>query len=237
LSLSVHASNEETAKSHNKVYVEPTYVQTAQTAGEYKLVPYKERRGKWGATLSAGYSAYTPANLESSFVGAGIASPYETTQMPLIETQVVFKRNFPFASIGGELGLSYMATNSTSGPVDTTLDFKMLRVGATIAIDSLFSEPWLVPYGSAGVYTIYFDESLSGITFSGSTRVAPYLSGGVLIQLDWIDRTAARISYQETGTQSTFLYVEGRTLIASSAEQDPDYSSDVHWNTGIRVEF
>lgn len=208
-----------------------------KTSGEYRLVPYRERRGKWGSTVSVGYSSYVPANLESSFVGVGIASPYEEPTMPFIEGQFVYKRNFPFASMGVEIGLGYLSTSATNSPVEPALEIKILRFGGTFAIDSLFAEPWFVPYGSAGLYTVYFDETLSGITFSGSTRVAPYLSAGALIQLDWIDRRAARISYQDSGTQSTFLYAEGRNMMASSVEQDPDYSSDFHWNAGIRVEF
>lgn len=241
MSLNVFAANEdsiEISTESHKVYVEPSYVETTRTENRFELKPYLERRGKWGSTLSLAYSAYVPENLESSFVAAGILQPYSKPTLPLVEAQYVFKRNTPIGSLGGELGLGYFSNSSSDTSIsDSSLQFKMVRLGVVAAIDTLYKEPFLVPYGSAGIYTIYFREEQNGISFNGNTQVAPYLSAGAMFLLDWLDRDAARISYEDTGTQCSYLFGEVRSMMKSAAEQDPDYSSAWHWNAGLRVEF
>ena len=237
MSFNVLAQDESSVEIQ-KVQVEPSYVETVKTDARFQLKPYLERRGKWGSTLSLAYSAYAPENLESSYVAIGIAQIYQKPTAPMIELQGTFKRNTPIGSLGAELGFGYFSSGSNDTTVaDSTIEFKMLRMGVTASLDTLYKEPFIVPYGSAGLYTIYFTETQGDLSFIGNTQVAPYLSAGAMFLLDWLDRDAARISYEDTGTQSSFLFGEIRTMMASGAEQDPDFSSAWHWNAGVRVEF
>src|SRR5262245_12577415 len=86
LSLAQQAepSSEYTGKP-GMVIVEPTDVISTKIDGDYKLVPYLERRGRWGFTASVAYSSYEPINYEPDFVADEFASIYETTDMPMIE--------------------------------------------------------------------------------------------------------------------------------------------------------
>lgn len=230
-------SQDESSTENRKVIVEPSYVEVSKTEGLFRLMPYKERRGNWGTTVSVGYSAYKPDNFESNFVAADISKPYEKAELPLIEVQFVFKRNTNYGSLGGELSAGLYSNESDDPGIDSSLEFKMYRLGLVLALDAFGEEPFIVPYGSLGLYTISYSETLGVIHHNGNTQVAPYLTAGAMFQLDWIDRRAARVSYEDSGTQSSFIFAEGRTMLESSDESDPDYSSSVHWNAGVRVEF
>jgi hypothetical protein len=230
-------SDDSTPTESHKVTVEPSYVEVTKTEDLFHLMPYKDRRGKWGETVSIGYSSYEPKNFESNFVAADISQPYTKAETPLIEAQFVFKRNTTYGSIGAELGIGMYSNTSDDPGIESTLEFKMYRLGANIALDTLSPEPYIVPYASAGLYTVQYNETLGEVHHKGNTQVAPYLAGGLMFQLDWIDRRAARVSYEDSGTQSSFIFAEARTMLASSDESDPDYSSSVHWDAGLRIEF
>jgi hypothetical protein len=234
--LNAFADDESSAESH-KVFVEPSYVEVTKTEDLFRLMPYKERRGKWGTTVSIAYSSYEPENFESNFVAKENSQPYEKADLPLIEGQLVYKRNTSYGSLGGELGVGMYENESDDPVIESNLSFRMYRLGAVIALDAFAKEPLIVPYGSAGAYMIEYEETLGEVHHKGNTQLAPYLTAGFMFQLDWLDRRSARISYEESGTQSSFAFVEGRTMLASSEESDPDYSSSLHWNAGIRIEF
>jgi hypothetical protein len=74
-------------------------------------------------------------------------------------------------------------------------------------------------------------------TFGGNTQVAPYFTFGAQINLDWLDPISSRQGYEENGIQATFVYIEGRKFIASTAARDPDFENDIEPNIGLRMEF
>src|SRR5262245_18617575 len=70
------------------VYVEPSAVSTMETEGEYKLVPYRERRPKWGSVYNVGYSSYEPIYYEPDFVPVDFSDVYESPELPMIDVTV-----------------------------------------------------------------------------------------------------------------------------------------------------
>ena len=104
-------------------------------------------------------------------------------------------------------------------------------------LDTLFSEPYAAPYASVGGYVMQFDESYAGNDFLGNTQVSPYATLGVMAELDWIDPDAARIGYETSRLQSTFLFAEIRKYFQSSKARDPDFESGITPGAGLRVEF
>lgn len=221
------------------VEVEPTYLEVSRTNGGYDLIPFRERRGRWGSQISIGYSRYTPYNYASEFSPFSYDETYgNVPNLPLIEIQYTLKRNFSWGSIGVELGAGMYENSSAIPELDSQLRLIPIRLGATLILDGLFRYPYIAPYGSVGAYTMVFDETLNGDnTYSGNTQAAPYFSFGAELNLDWLDPISSRQDYEENGIQATFLYVEGRKFMASSAARDRDFENEIEPNVGLRIEF
>lgn len=205
---------------------------------DYVLRSYQERRGGWGAIFGIAYSSFNPTNYASAFLAQNFTSIYgNNADTPLLEGQLVVKENFSFGSIGIEGGVGYYDTTSGSTLIVSELQFMELRLGVILILDTLFQEPYVAPYASAGAYTIFFNETMQGNAFGGNTQVAPYFTVGLQATLDWIDTDAARVAYNEGRIQSTFLFAEVRTYVASAAKTDANFGANFVPGGGIRLEF
>lgn len=222
----------------NKVYVEPSYISTTAVNGEYRLIPYAERRGRWGTTVGLSYESYEPREYEPNYANETYDGLYGSPSLPFIELQFTVKRNFSSGSLGLELGVAQFQNGSADKNfVDSELTLTPIRLGVVYALDNLGAEPYWAPFVSAGAYIIMYKEVLGENSFNGNSQVAPYFTGGIAFPLDWIDRRGARRAYEESGIERSYFVVDGRMLMASSSEQDPDFSSSFHWGAGLRVEF
>src|SRR5262249_26261364 len=67
LNADVEEPDVETLIRNKMVFVEPTNVTVGKVNEEWKLLPYLQRRGHWGATFSVGFCAYQPYNYEPNF--------------------------------------------------------------------------------------------------------------------------------------------------------------------------
>lgn len=223
------------------VVVEPTNLTKVQDDGSYNLVPYGERRGKWGVLFGLEYSTYEPYDYEPNFIALDYKDVYGAPEVPFLEVQFGVKRNFSIASLGLEAGVGVFKAESKENLVDltnSTLVLYPIRMGFTLALDNLFSdEPWVVPYVNGGAYTIFFRESQASASFNGNTQVAPYAIGGLAITLDWLDRRSAREAYESSGIEASHLFVEARKYFGNDVEKDPDFETDPVWGAGIHVEF
>lgn len=236
-SAEVEESTEKPPDDGQWVEVEPTNLLPSDITGIYYLIPYRNRRTAWGYTVSFGYSSFKPINYEPNFIALPYGDVYSTAELPLVELQYSIKRNFVLGSIGVELGVGMYQNESDSELIESDVRFLPVRLGLNLALDNLTFEPFVVPYAMGGVYTIFYDEKVAGTSFGGNTEVAPYLGFGVAVQLNWVDREAARISYMESGIENTFLYAEVREFLASQAAKDPDFSTGFDWGAGVRLEF
>lgn len=220
------------------VEVEPSQLLPSDITGIYYLVPYRYRRDKWSHTVSVGYSSFDPINYEPNFVTANFDEVYNAAaDLPLMELQYSMKRNMVIGSIGLEIGAGFYKNSADSDLVASDLQVIPVRVGLNLSLDNLYYEPYVVPYGFVGAYTIFYDESVEGSSFGGNTQAAAYFGGGLAFQLNWLDRESARISYLDSGVENTFIYVEARQFFASQAAADPDFSTAFNWGAGVRLEF
>lgn len=88
------------------------------------------------------------------------------------------------------------------------------------------------------MYTVIFREELTGgSSNNGNTEAAFYFHAGAQFQIDWIDRDGSRLAFQESGVESTFIYGEMQSYLASGNTADGDFSNDVSYAGGLRVEF
>lgn len=219
------------------VEVEPSNIVPSELTGSFHLVPYRIRRSDWGMNVSVSYSSFEPSSYSPDPVQANYSDVYSGAEMPLIELQMTAKYNMKLGSLGLDLGIGTFRESSDSDIVESELTLMPIRLGASLILDALFIEPYVVPYASGGVYTINFKESYNSVTFEGWTQAAPYVSAGLQFQLNWIDPASARDSYIDAGIENTFLYVEGRKFFASTAAKDPNFETDFHINGGMTVEF
>lgn len=221
------------------VLVEPQIVTSMEVEEEYKLLTYRERRSKWGTTYSLGYSTYEPIYYEPDFSPVDFTDVYSSPELPLIEFVFTLKRNIDLGSVGMELAVgAYQNASDKKELSDSSLTLIPVRVGGGIYLDTLSSEPMFVPYFKGGVYTMIFREELNGgSSHNGNTEAALYMNGGVAFSLDWIDRAGARFAYQESGVESTYIYLEFQKYMASSNVADGDFSNDVSYAGGLKLEF
>lgn len=219
------------------VEVEPAYAVTSDVTGALMLVPYRLRRDSTGVIVGFSYSNFEPIDYEPRFITGDFDSIYSTAEGPLFEFTYGYKWHLFMGSIGLELGAGIYSNTSEDPDVDSTLTLIPVKAGIIISLDNLFYEPYVVPYGGGGVYTIVFKEELAATSFNGTTQAAPYWVAGLLFQLNWLDKVSARTSYIESGVENTFLYAEARQMFTSSAAADPDFGTEVHLDAGIKVEF
>lgn len=229
---------EERAKK-GLVLVEPSVVADVKTNEEYKLVPYRERRAGWGSTFSLGYSSYEPIYYEPDFTPAQFTDVYSSPDLPMTELLVAVKKNLSIGSFGVEFGVGgYMNESDDTDLSDSSLLLIPLRVGAVFYLDAMTAEPIVVPYVAGGGYTVIYKEELTGgSSNNGNTQISMYAHGGIALSLNWIDRDGARQAFQESGIENTFAYFELQKYIESGAESDGDFSNDVSYAGGVRVEF
>lgn len=220
------------------VTVEQAPIISTKADGNYSLLPYRDRRGDWGTTIGVSYSTYEPKNYEPNFVQSGFDDVYSFSEMPLIELNVAFKRNARGFSYGGEVSVGIYNNDSNNlSLVDGSLQLIPVKIGGIVLLDALAPTPLFVPYLSAGGWIMMYQEDNNSSTFKGNTQVAPYINAGVAISLDWIDKDAARTSYEESGLEATYAFFEARSMFEGQAAKDPDFSSAINFAGGLKVEF
>lgn len=221
----------------NEVIVDPVPIQTVTNDSVYKLVNYDERKEKWSTLFSVGYGQINFPNFETNFLVENFSQVYGESA-PYYELQYGVNRNFDWVALGLEFGAGYLKVDALEGLSDTpSLTLIPIKVGARISFNSLFNEPYILPYVSGGAYLMMYEESLNSSTSEGNATVAGYYSAGLAFQLNWVDPKASRVSFIQYGLQNSFLYVEAKQYLSSEQEQDPDFSSDPSISAGILLEL
>ncbi len=217
------------------VIVEPRNLIPVNGSNKLEMVSYSSRRKKWGQLWGLSYGLYKPSNYELDGIEAEY-DEYYPSGLGLIQVEGIYKRNFDTFSIGGYLSVGYFNVSSDVENFESDLSVMPLKLGFYFSLDTLWREPWVVPYVHGGIYTIYFDETSNGSTLNGTTLVSYYATGGLMMQLDWADDSTAREAYIENGIENTFLFVEANYMAASIEEQDPDFNA-IYVSGGLKLEF
>jgi hypothetical protein len=184
--------------------------------------------------VGAQASAYSPTDYIPDFRRTQTFDDvYGAGKNIMVELTLGLKFNFFLGSLtANATGGYFSAKNNTTG---ATLTATPITGTVILALDRLFKEPYIVPYGYGGVYTVIYKESEGGLSVSGNSGMAPVVGGGLMFQLDWIDYDGNDYAYNEYGLENTYLYVEGRTFIKSST--GADFSTPLQLAGGLRLEF
>jgi hypothetical protein len=201
------------------------------------LLPYRKRRESWGSFVTVGWSQYSPTEYTPDFTIENFSSYYGNAEGPMMELTVTPKKNFGLGSIGADIGVGYYMNEGKDGSELTLIP---VRLGLSLSLDTIFEEPYIVPYGAIGMYTIAYKESTASVSVNGNTLAAMYFSFGLKFQLDWIDSDGDYSSYDEQGMENTFLYVEARNYgVPESTNPDLASPEDEPFQigAGISLEF
>jgi hypothetical protein len=224
----------------NLVEVEPLGVilsPDGKTTGD--LVPYRDRRAKWGAEFSITYSLFHPTNYESDFADPSLINFENLYGVGgLVELAAGYRYKFAMGSLGLDAAYGFY-TNSADDTSfgDIKLNVQQIRLGGKFVMDAVMKEPYIAPYVGGGAYVAFFSEKLSGNSFNGQTDPAGYYYGGLMFQLNWLEKPAAIDAYTESGVENTYLFVEARKYLASSTARDPDFSTGMDLAAGVNLEF
>lgn len=196
-------------------------------------LPYRERRNDFGLLMSIGTGQYTPDNYIPDFVvNNDFESFYGDAEQVYFDLDVALKWNVAFGSLALNAGVGSYQNEGRLGAKFSAIP---LRLGLTLGLDALFSEPYVVPYFAGGAAMVYFNESLASQTIRGNTGVGFYAETGLLFQLDWLDPDTDRMALQEIGLENTFLYVAGRMM--SFPSKDADFATPLQLAMGAKLEF
>ncbi len=222
----------------NSDFVEEEYVnyKTAEAPLD-RLASYKERRMGTGGYLTIAYSQFRPLDFNPNYDVNDFDTIYGGDSTQMIEFSMEYKLNFLLGSIGFGLGVGYQKLTSDINFVDSYLSVVPIRLEAIYSFDNLFDDPWLVPYGVAGLYTVYYREEQASLATTGTTEAAPYFGGGVSFRVDGFMPEESFNAYRENFQENTFVFVEVRKWMASSNFQDPNFETGFQFGAGARFEF
>jgi hypothetical protein len=197
-------------------------------------VPYRDRRSKISGFFGFEGGTYAPVNYMPQInTGQTYGSYYSGGAAPNVELVFGAKFNFFLGSIGAQVGGGFFSATASSGAV---LTVNPITAGLIYSMDSLFKEPYVVPYVVAGAYTDIYKEVDQGLSIDGQTSYAPFYSVGLMFQLDWIDPETHDSGYKDFGLENTFIFLEMRSFLASN-DFNADFSTPLQFSGGFRFEF
>ncbi len=173
------------------------------------------------------------------------------------------KYNFPsFGSLSLGLGGGYYKNKGNNG---LELSMIPLTTELTLTIDSIMNEPYFAPYAGIGLAYVYFKEKYPTITQNPNPPPTPdnaptstiaeqkgnqfalYYNVGVLLQLDWLEKSADR-SMQLIGVENTYIKVGiihffrniealNKLLNKDQIPRSRDLTSKIALYIGLQLEF
>jgi len=198
--------------------------------------PYPLRRTRWGGYFGVQSGLYTPANYLPDFKpGQTFSAYYGDEKTPLGEITFGLKLNFFLGSLSTNFTGGYFSAKNSRD--NSALVLYPLTGGLLLALDNIFDEPYVVPYGLFGAYTVFYNEKVGGLSVSGNSAMGMFYAAGLMFQLDWIDQDSDYHGYDDYGLENTFLFVEARSFLTSSNSRDPDLSTPIQIGGGLKVEF
>lgn len=226
--------------SYDKVIVEPSYVVKDSDNNKQYSRYYPDRRKKWGGTVSLGvgkpeFNEYTTA----VSAGADFATTYDSGKDLLYDLNINFKRNFSALSLGLNIGVSFAKVGSKEDTPDLDITLNPLRLGLVAALDNVFKKnPYIVPYIGAGIQTIKYEEEnkTTELSEKETSGMSQYINGGLMFQIDWIDRETGLESFYEAGLQNTFIYLDFINYMSAEEKNKPNLEAAI-LSAGIRVEY
>jgi hypothetical protein len=197
--------------------------------------PYRDRRSRFTGLFGIEAGTYAPVNFNSQEISGGPSySSLYSANLPNIEVVFGTKFNFLLGSLAAQFSGGYFSASNTGQ--SATLTVTPLTLGLTYGLDTIFKEPYVVPYFTGGLYTDIWKEVAQGLTAQGRTGFGPFFAIGLLFQLDWMDTETHETGYRDFGLENTFVFLEARSFLATD-DGPIDFSTPLQVSGGFKFEF
>lgn len=225
----------------DKVEVEEVENVEVLSAQDIEL-PYKERRSRWGLEVGFQHEQVLPFNYVSGVPDVSVVNYSDfagSNSIPLNKFFLGGKFNTSLGSLaaGIEYGSGSLYLPADNGE-NTSMDLTKEGLYMSLYLDSIFSEPYVVPYGTFNVFRLTYSEAVDGKgTYDGTTDFMMGYTLGALFQLNWLDKESARTGLRDSGIQNTYVDVYVSSYMPSIDDLDPNFETEFDLGVGLRVEF
>ena len=212
-------------------------------------LPYRERRQAWafiwGFNLVTMYPNKMMTNTDTSANPGQIkfADRFYNQNLYLYQLEALAKVNFSLGSIAagiliGAGDLSLPESGSAIGKTGGSL--RLIKGGgsAYLFLDSIFSEPYVVPYvGAHMAQMTYRDVYIKdSIERSGTNGFSAAIQAGFLFQLNALDRATAFKARKSFGIENTFIDLFVLQHSSNPNSGQPNLTTNFDYGFGFRVE-
>ena len=209
---------------------------------EFSL-PYRDRRPRHQFTANVQYENFAPTGYFSPVVAdpttvdSSYQGVYNQEDIPLVGISLGYKFNMPF--LGLEIAPFYGTGSIKSSRTGENISLDVEKYGVKFAayLETLFKEPYVVPYVVTQMQMWGIEERGATLSFSRSTAFAFGFGAGLLIQLNWLDPAAALESLNSSGLNNTYVDVFVQQYGDTADSEDPVFASDLNWGVGLRLEY
>jgi hypothetical protein len=205
--------------------------------------PYKDRKSDFALTFSLNVEQVYPSSFRSKIDGNVYETLFGTSSIEIYQGKIGMKYN---TSLGGlEAGFLGGYGQIQDGRIalitltDTDSNLEITKMGAygSLVVDTIFSEPYVAPYIEGQLYSYdWLESAKSGESESGVTELSYGFSVGALFQLNWLDPRSAFTAREDYGLDNTYLDLFVSYYSAAGSE-DPDFSSELNYGFGLKLEF
>ncbi len=207
------------------------------------LSSYRERRRWWAPVFGFGFQNVMPVGYVTDFANAaGENFTYEdvfgSATLPLLGFYGGAQFNLTGFSVGATLGYATGSVSGNESNYEAGLKIDMKKIGIIINLDSLASEPYVVPClqldANVASYHETFNAGTGDIPSSGDTGVFLSYTVGALFQLNWLDPEGAFQIVKEHSVNNSYLHIFAGQLTGGG---DVSVSSKLALGAGFRLEF
>lgn len=209
------------------------------------FLPYKQRQGPWGFLFSLGAEQTKfPRLLTQVGISSGDDNSFEDlfgkNGITMLNVELGPKYNTSMGSFAVLGGYGYLNKKDSRIQSESEVTFTRYSVSLVYYLDTLFKEPYFVPYVGGGMWQADYRETSEFYPDEvGTYTTEPGVQWrfGALFGLDWIEEDASRVSRRKNGTQGTFLNVYAISTMMSEKDPDPNLENDLDLGASLIVEF
>lgn len=203
--------------------------------------PYRERRPKNQVTLQVDYENYMPANYFSPSVPEPNPNAYKSifgeTSIPMVNFALGWKHNLSL--LGIELAAFYGTGAIQDNRIGDKVSLNLQKAGLKLAgyLDTLFKEPYVVPYAAAQFQIWNVFEESSTLVYERASAYGIGFQAGLLFQLNWLEPNSSLMALNESGLNNTYVDLFVQQYGDTVDSKDPYLASDLNWGVGLRLEY
>ena len=124
---------------------------------------YRDRRSRYGMLFSVNYEKFSPNNYLSLIQDEYFDVISGGDAIPVVGGELGVKFNFSVGSLTGMMGYGFGTYKNSEKKIEK-MSIKISKISANFALDSLMSEPWVVPYGQVGASQFDWTEESYDLT-------------------------------------------------------------------------